>query len=123
MMSYMPEVYPSVGGGINVGSAPKSTHGIELPVVGGNIKDVKVSKDVDPEIAGAAYDDKQAVIVHEGNAYLAPMDAIDPEAVELACNTDGCALIPDDGNPDNDLTPEMAKDIHSPAHNDEWVSF
>ena len=47
--------------------------------------------------------------MHEGNAYLAPMDAIDPTSVELACNNDGCALIPDDGNPANDITPEKAK--------------
>ena len=95
-MNFMPEVKQSV----------KSTHGIELPKTGGH---VKVSEDVDPEIASAAFDSKQAVIVHEGNAYLAPMDAIDPTSVELACNNDGCALIPDDGNPANDITPEKAK--------------
>ena len=26
--------------------------------------------------------------------------------VELACNDDGCALIPDDGNPYNDVIPQ-----------------
>ena len=31
------------------------------------------------------------------------MDAIDPLAVELACNDDGCVLIPDDDNPQNDI--------------------
>jgi len=31
------------------------------------------------------------------------MDAIDPLAVELACNDDGCVLIPDDANPENDI--------------------
>ena len=31
------------------------------------------------------------------------MDAIDPFAVELACNDDGCVLIPDDDNPHNDI--------------------
>ena len=112
MMNYMPEVYPS--------AADPSTHGIELPEVGGK---VKVSDKIDPEIAEAAFDKKQAVIVHEGNAYLAPMDAIDPEAVELACNTDGCALVPDDGNPHNDLTPEQARSVHTPKHNDDWVAF
>ena len=50
--------------------------------------------------------------MHEGNAYLAPMDAIDPDTVELA-----------DVNPENDLTPEKAKSIHTPEHNDEWVAF
>ena len=88
-----------------------------------------MSKDVDPEIAQAAYDKKQAVIVHEGNAYLAPMEAIDPDAVELACNLEGCALVPDDGNPHNDITPEQAKAVnekkvaHSPKFNDDWVAF
>ena len=31
------------------------------------------------------------------------MDSIDEEKVELACNDHGCALIPDDGNPTNDI--------------------
>ena len=95
-MNFMPEVKQGA----------KSSHGIELPKTGGH---VKVSEDVDPEIASAAFDSKQAVIVHEGNAYLAPMDAIDPTSVELACNNDGCALIPDDGNPHNDISPEKAQ--------------
>lgn len=103
----MPEVYPAAAEVAKVGAAAPpattSTHGIELPEVGGK---VKVSDKIDPELAAAAYDKDQAVIVHEGNAYLAPMDAIDTDAVELACNDEGCALVPDDGNPDNDLTPE-----------------
>ena len=45
-MNFMPEVYPSADSG-------SSTHGIELPEVGGN---VKVDEKVDPEIAKAAFD-------------------------------------------------------------------
>ena len=108
-MNFMPEL----------SKGAKSTHGIELPQTGGG---VKVDKNVDPEIAHAAFDKKQAVIVHEGSAYLAPMDAIDPDAVELACNNEGCALIPDDGNPHNDITLDQAKK-HIPSHNDDWVAF
>ena len=31
------------------------------------------------------------------------MEAIDPLSVELACNDDGCVLIPDDGIAENDI--------------------
>lgn len=33
------------------------------------------------------------------------MSSINPEAVELACDDYGCALIKDDGNPHNDVKP------------------
>ena len=49
------------------------------------------------------------MIVIEGASFLAPMEAIDPLSVELACNDRGCALIPEDGNPDNNITPEQAQ--------------
>lgn len=58
---------------------------------------------IDPEIKAAAYDQESAVIVYQGDAILAPMEHIDPDKVELACNMDGCALIPDDGDPTNDI--------------------
>ena len=77
-----------------------NTHNIELPMVGGN---TYVKPGTNPEIAAAAYDENQAVIVHKGDAFLAPMSSINPEAVELACNEKGCALIKDDGNPHNDV--------------------
>ena len=77
-----------------------NSHGLDFPIVGGNIQ---VDSSVHPEIAAAAYNDEKAVIVHEGDAFLAPFDTINTDAVELACNEDGCALIPDDGNPHNDI--------------------
>ena len=64
---------------------------------------MQVDPSVNPEIAAAAVDAENAVIVHDEKAFLAPLKAIDPNAVELACNDDGCALIKDDGNPDNDI--------------------
>lgn len=48
-------------------------------------------------------DQESAVIVYNGEAIIAPMEHIDPDKVELACNMDGCALIPDDGDPTNDI--------------------
>ena len=113
-MTFMPEVYPSAESGT-------STHGINLPEVGGH---VAVSPDVDPELAAAAVDADHAVIVHEGLAYIAPIDAINPDAVELCCNDEGCALIPDDGNPDNDIHVHNHTTVeHVPETNDDWVSF
>mmetsp|Transcript_40322 Transcript_40322/g.52799 ORF Transcript_40322/g.52799 Transcript_40322/m.52799 type:complete len:144 (+) Transcript_40322:1058-1489(+) len=45
------------------------------------------------------------------------MDEIDPDAVELACDDDGCALIPDDGNPYNDIIVEgMDHHGHDPHY-------
>ena len=83
-----------------------NTHGIELPMVGGN---TYVKPGTNPEIAAAAYDEDQAVIVHKGDAFLAPISSINPDAVELACNDEGCALIKDDGNPHNDVKTPGAK--------------
>ena len=69
--------------------------------VGGN---VAVLRGTDPELAAAAITPTEAVIQHNGRSIIAPIDQIDPEKVELACNLDGCTLIPDDGNPLNDLS-------------------
>ena len=49
------------------------------------------------------------------------MDKIDKDKVELACDESGCALIPDDGNPHNDIDVDTASgsghgDLH--AHGD-----
>ena len=80
--------------------APMSTHGYALNVVGGN---VNVGPDVHPEIAAAAVSQTEAVIQYNGESIYAPISHIDPSMTELACNDDGCALIPDDGNPHNDV--------------------
>lgn len=77
-----------------------NSHGIALPVVGGN---TEVRPGTDAELAAAAYDPDSCVIVHNGEAFLAPIDQINTDAVELACNHDGCALIQDDGDDSNDV--------------------
>ena len=58
---------------------------------------------VDPEIAAAAVSPYESVVQVDGKSHVVDMDAIDPDKVELACNEDGCVLIPDDSNPYNDL--------------------
>lgn len=40
------------------------------------------------------------------------MDQIDTEKVELACDSTGCTLIPDDGNPHNDIYPDNVHKYH-----------
>ena len=77
-----------------------NSHGLDFPIVGGN---VKVDNSVKPELAAAAYDKDNAVLLHEGEAFLAPFHTINSDAVELACTDDGCALIPDDGIAHNDI--------------------
>ena len=77
-----------------------STHGIELNVTGGN---VDVLPGTNAELAAAAVSPTEAVIQVDGQSIIAPMDHIDPDKVELACDDTGCALIPDDGNPYNDI--------------------
>jgi len=52
-------------------------------MVGGN---TYVDPSINPELAMAAYDENQAVIVHNGEAFLAPISSINPDAVELACD-------------------------------------
>ena len=78
----------------------KSSHGMELNVSGGNIQ---VADWVDPEIAAAAVNPNEAVLQVDGKTIIAPFSAIDPSKVELACDENGCCLIPDDGNPENDI--------------------
>ena len=64
-----------------------------------------VNPGTDAELAAAAITPTKALIQHNGETIVAPMEDIDPERVELACNDDGCVLIPDDNNPYNDVTP------------------
>lgn len=58
---------------------------------------------IHPMIAAAAVTPDEAVIQFDGESIVAPVDAIDPATVELACNDHGCCLIPNDGNPHNDI--------------------
>lgn len=94
---------------------PMSSHGYALNVVGGN---VQVSPDVHPEIAAAAVSQTEAVIQYNGESIIAPISHIDPSKVELACNDDGCVLIPDDGNPENDIIMSGRTPIDSHTHSD-----
>ena len=82
---------------------PVSSHGMELNMVGGH---ADVAAGTAKELAAAAVSSTEAVIQHDGQSFVAPIDQIDPDAVELACNDEGCALIPDDGNPYNDIVLE-----------------
>ena len=79
-----------------------SSHGFKLHVTGEGLKEGQT--DVNPMIAAAAVNPHEAVIQVNGDSILAPFHEIDPKKVELACNKDGnCALIPNDGDPSNDL--------------------
>ncbi len=89
-MSMHPPVYAALA----------SSHGMVLLTVGGH---VQVHPSIDPMIAAAAVTQQEAVIQFEGESILAPIDQIDPSTVELACNEEGCCLIPNDGNPHNDI--------------------
>ena len=62
-----------------------------------------VAPGTNPELAAAAISPTEAVIQHLGKTIVVPIDRIDPDKVELACDDDGCALIKDDGNPHNDI--------------------
>lgn len=77
-----------------------STHGMVLNDAGGH---AAVPEGTPAELAAAAVDANTVVIQHNGESYYAPIDQVDPDKVELACHMDGCALIPDDGNPYNDI--------------------
>lgn len=77
-----------------------SSHGIDLPVVGGNSY---VAPGTEAELAAAAVDPKTVVLNVNGETIFAPIDSVDTDKTELACNDEGCALILDDGNPYNDI--------------------
>ena len=66
---------------------------------------VEVDPNVHPELAAAAVSQTEAVIQNDGKSYIVPMDQINPDKVELACDMTGCALIEDDGDPTNDIIP------------------
>ena len=51
------------------------------------------------------------MIVIDGKAFDAPMTEINPDMVELACSPKGCALIPRDDNPLNDVAPIQVKEL------------
>ena len=51
------------------------------------------------------------MIVIDGKAFDAPMTEINPDMVELACSAKGCALIPRDDNPLNDVAPVQVKEL------------
>jgi len=74
-------------------------------MVGGHAK--LSNPDADPILKAAAYDDTNVVFVHSGLAFLVPYSSIDTSMIELACNEKGCALIPKDDDPTNDImTPQ-----------------
>lgn len=96
----------------------KSSHGFELNKTTGGLKNLK---HVDPEIAKAAINPHEAIIQIDGKTRTIPISEIDVDKVELACNDDGCVLIPDDGNPYNDILYqkpriEKADDQHNTPH-------
>ena len=62
-----------------------------------------IPDDIHPELKAAAISPTEAVIAYKGQLITAPMDQIDPDRVELDCLGDDCVLIPDDGNPFNDI--------------------
>ena len=85
-----------------------SSHGMVLNEVGGHAElDVEENSDLSPEalteLQAAAIDSANVVIQYNGETYYAPIEQVDPDKVELACTLDGCVLIPDDGNPHNDI--------------------
>ena len=80
---------------------PQSTHGIKLYRTGGHV--APADPYTNPEVAAASVTPHDSVIQIDGQSHVVPMDKIDAEKVELACNDDGCALIPDDNNPYNDI--------------------
>ena len=62
-----------------------------------------LSKD-DVEMKAALHNDHEVRVRLDGENLLLPKEAIDPSKVELECDDHlGCYLVPDDGNPHNDI--------------------
>lgn len=95
--TFTPEVFAKPEG-----QSEPSLEETDLAQIGGQ---VRVAPGIHPELAAAAYNHESALIMHEGQAYLAPFDSIDPDMVELVCIDGGCALVPEDSDPSNDIDP------------------
>ena len=59
------------------------------------------------ELKAALHNDHEVRVKVDGENLLVPKDAIDPTKVELECKDDKCYLVPDDGNPHNDIVPDQ----------------
>lgn len=82
-----------------------SSHGIDIIQGGGN---VYTAPGTNAELAATAVSAHESAIQVNGNTYIVDHDEIDTNKVEVACDVDdGCALIPDDGNPHNDIIPNQ----------------
>lgn len=57
------------------------------------------------ELAAAQHSEHEVRVQVNGENPLAPIHEIDPEAFELNCDGEQCYLVPDDGNPLNDIYP------------------
>lgn len=78
------------------------SHGIDL-LETGDASHAPTDGDIEAKIAMAAVNETDAVIQEDGKISYLPMENIDPEKVELACDGNGFALIPDDGDSTNDI--------------------
>lgn len=78
------------------------SHGIDL-LETGDSSHAPASEDIEAKIAMAAVSETDAVIQEDGKISYLPMENIDPDKVELACDGKGFALIPDDGDSTNDI--------------------
>ena len=92
-----------------------SSHGIKLNQTGGY---APTAPNVNPELKAAAVSATEAIIqTADGKSVIAPISQINPDSVELACDTTGCVLIADDGNPNNDvIVPGMETPTHYESH-------
>ena len=70
--------------------------------------------EMDAELAATALSHNTVAVQIDGSTYEAPMHEVNTDMFEVACDADGCALIPDDGNPHNDLIPNAPKHAEIP---------
>ena len=78
-------------------SSSPDTASHDLPVVGGNSC---VPSGTDPKLAQAAVDPNTVVIHVDGQTVYEDIQNVDANKVELACNDQGCALVPNSGKDD-----------------------
>ena len=53
----------------------------------------------------ARHNEHEVRLKIDGEERLVPIDKVDPSKVELNCDGERCYLVPDDGNPHNDIVP------------------
>ena len=70
------------------------------------------NRDHQAELNAAQHNAHEVRVKIDGEKHLVPIHEVDPTKVELNCEEGRCFLVPDDGNPHNDIVPGVNSHGH-----------